>query len=336
MGQPAGVDMIEVLVTAVGGDVGQAVVKALRLSSTPMTIHGCDMDGSGVGAAFVDAFYTLPAASEPTYVEDLTALCRVTGARVVIPTSEQEIRELCSLGKLENGTCVVCQRAAVVFPFSDKLYTMSRLEGIVDLAPYADGEYSKCVADLVECTDFPLVVKARRSCGSKSLSIVTTKRELAEALRQTEKPLVQAYIPDTAGEYSVGVYWGRDFHDAIAFRRTLAGHGCSWEAVVDQDADVLSYARWIAAVVEPRGSINIQVRKNAQGVHLLEVNPRFSSLAAARAVAGFKDVEWSVVEALDLPISPPMTYTPLRFRRYYGELIDCGDGYQAIPQWRLE
>jgi len=78
----------------------------------------------------------------------------------------------------------------------------------------------------------------------------------------------------------------------------------------------------------------VQVRKSAAGVRLLEVNARFSSLAPARAYAGFRDVEWSVVLALGRePEVPRDGYRPIKFHRFVHEMVDDGSGYAPIPQW---
>ena len=78
----------------------------------------------------------------------------------------------------------------------------------------------------------------------------------------------------------------------------------------------------------------MQVRKNASGVWLLEINPRFSSLAAARAACGFRDVEWSVAAALgefDAGTKPALKQ--MRFHRFISELVDFGAGYKVLDQW---
>ena len=125
-----------------------------------------------------------------------------------------------------------------------------------------------------------------------------------------------------------------EFSDVIVFRRTLGAVGCSWYAETTTDADVAVYARQILSATGLNGSANLQVRKSHTGVRLLEINPRFSSLASARAVAGFRDAEWSVCQSLGLPLERPGTqYRDVRFQRFFHELVDVGDGYHAVRQW---
>ena len=327
--------VIRVLVTAVGGDLGQAVVKALRLSSRPLECHGCDVDPDSVGRVFVDEFHGVPPASEVDgYREELNEVCRSRNIHVVIPASDAEIDVLSRVGTLSCGSVVVSQPAAWIDTYGDKLRCMRALDGHVELAPFADGADAGQVERLVREEGYPLVIKARRSSGSRSLSVAKDERELAIALAETASPLVQAYIGAELGEYSVAVFACDSFEAVIGFRRKLGPGGSSWLAETTDDEQVLEYARKVSRAVGARGSINVQVRKGAAGVRLLEINPRFSSLAAARALCGFRDVEWSLDLALgDSPATPAQPFRSIRFRRFLGEAVDLGEGFAPVAEW---
>ena len=103
---------------------------------------------------------------------------------------------------------------------------------------------------------------------------------------------------------------------------------------MEADKEVLDYSLKIARLVRCEGSLNVQVRKNASGVWLLEINPRFSSLAAARAACGFRDVEWSIAAALDeFDGKQRPALKAMRFHRFISEVVDFGAGYKAMDQW---
>lgn len=328
---------MSVLITGVEGDLGQALVKALRLSTKRIQCHGCDMDGAGIGSAFVESFHVVPRADDPAYVGVIDNLCRSLSVDVLIPGSEPEINVLCRLGtppRLPSGVPIVCQEADWIEMYGDKLKCMIFLCGRVDLAPFADGTDTSAVEDLIQRVGFPLVVKDRRSSGSRSLVIVSNRQDLETSLANAQSPLVQAFIDDSGGEFSIGVFSAAGATLAIAFRRTLGPGGCSWYAESSRDADILTYALKVAAETHAKGSINIQVRKSSKGVRLLEINPRFSSLVAARAVCGFRDAEWSLEQALGcLQIKRSQPFREIRFRRYVSELVDFGDGFGSIAKW---
>jgi len=82
---------VRVLVTGVGGTLGQGITKALCLSDMPLEISGCDAIQDGVGAAFVKRFHQVPLAGDPSYTEIIDAICERSGYSAVLPATEQEI-----------------------------------------------------------------------------------------------------------------------------------------------------------------------------------------------------------------------------------------------------
>jgi carbamoyl-phosphate synthase large subunit len=328
-----------VLVTAVGGDLGQAVVKALRLSDFVAEIHGCDADDLDYARALVDGYFRAPPASEgDRYVRQLDAVCRERSLHAIVPASDPEIIALAHLaprGTLPCGARVVCQDPDWLDTYGDKLTCMRSLEGKVPLAPFADGGDRDALAELVASAGFPLHVKPRRSSGSRDARVASDRSELDLAVSQIRLPLVQQFIADDHGEYSAGLFFHDGLEEALVFRRQLGPVGCSWYAQTHHDEEVLDYVLRVGRACGLKGSANVQVRKSSEGVRLLEVNPRFSSLAAARALCGFNDVAWSLKVALGLPWHPPERYRSIRFRRYFSEVVDLGEGFTAVARWQF-
>lgn len=331
---------LNILVTGVGGDLGQAIIKSVRLMDMPVKLFGCDIDSKSIGRAFVDEFFTIKSASDRKYLSLLNDFCLKKKIHIVVPGSEPEVYILSCLGnrntpRLPCGTIVVCQKANWLKIYGDKLKCFRELYGKVALSPFADGTNDGEIKKFVSEELFPCVVKPRVSAGSKDLKIAQNKDQLLGFTREVSNPVVQEYIDDTYGEFSVGVFSTDSFTTAIAFKRTLGSFGATWYADnYDQDREVLNYAYKIANATGLRGSCNIQVRKGNNGVRLLEINPRFSSLVAARAACGFKDLEWSIYTALNIKVSEPdYPYKRLVFRRYLHELVNFGDGYVVLDEW---
>ena len=324
-----------VLVTGVGGDLGQALVKALRLTHAPVEVYGCDMDSRSVGEVFVDEFCVVPPAHDSDhYVEALDRVCRSFEVDAVVPSSEPEIEVLSRLGRLPCGSPVICQPADWFETHADKLSCMEALKGHVDLAQFADGADPDQVERIIDQEGFPLVVKPRRSSGARSVVIAHDDQELAAALANTGSPFVQKFIDEEMGEFTVGVFSCDAFEAMICFRRELGPVGCSWFAESVDDDAILQYARQVAHAAQGNGAFNIQVRKSSKGVRLLEINPRFSSLVAARALCGFRDLEWSIELASGrVPAKPSEPFRHIGFRRFVHEVVDLGDGYGTVSAW---
>jgi carbamoyl-phosphate synthase large subunit len=329
---------VRILVTGIDGDSGQSLVKALRLSVMPVELHGCDSAGGGLGSTFVRSCHSVPPASDrAAYVGRLDEICRRYRMDAVVPATPSEIDVLCRLGdppRLPSGAPVVCLPASYRDVFDDKLRCYRALEGHVALAPFADGSDLPAVYRLVEQFGYPLVVKRRRGRGGDSFAGIRGEEDLLMALSRTPDPVVQGYIDEARGEHTIGVFASESAVTAIAFRRRLGRTGSSWSAQTLDDPEVLAYAEQVARVSGLRGAANIQVRQSEAGVRLLEVNARFSSLAPARAYAGFRDVEWSVAVSLGrAPDIPADGYRRIRFQRFVHEMVDVGDGFAPVAEW---
>jgi carbamoyl-phosphate synthase large subunit len=329
--------VIKVLVTAAGGDLGQAIVKCLRLGTRRYEVHGTDMQTGGVSSLFVDHFHPLPPARDPEYIDRLDALCRQHGIDAVIPASEPEIARLCELRShpaLPGGARVVSQSPAINATYGDKLKCFETLSGTVPLADFTAASDRTVAEAFLAAHPFPICLKERVSSGRKGVLIVKDAAEFAHEWPHFKMPLLQALIDGDDREYSVGVFTHEKEIRLISYRRRLDRLGCSWFAVLDQPEPVLDYCRRIAAVVGAQGSINVQLRMSSKGPLLLEINPRFSSLAAARAACGFNDVEWSLLQTLGCeppPASPPPHQ--FRYQRYLSEAVDFGEGMHVPRAW---
>jgi carbamoylphosphate synthase large subunit len=270
-------------------------------------------------------------------VEALNSLCRSLDIQAVIPASESEITVLSRLGdppRLGCGAAVVCQPARHVDIFGDKLRSMQALEGAVELAAFADGSDRQAVERLIERAGFPVVVKSRRASGSAAVHVARGWPDLERRLAETPCAVMQQHVTADGGEFSVGVFRSPRFQASVVFRRELAPQGCSVYAESTEDPEVQDYVERLMRATDLEGSVNVQVRKGAEGVRLLEINPRFSSLVALRALCGFRDAEWSVRMALGWPIEPPAgSFRAARFQRFFHELVDLGEGFAAVAEW---
>lgn len=325
---------MKVLVTAVGGDFGQALVKSLRVSPEKYFVWGTDAKSAGIGSKFVDAFAILPRADKPeAYLKALNNLCCRNKIKVVVPASELEIKTIAKASpdlRLPCGTIILSQTYKWISMYGDKLRCMEKLAGQISLPAFSDGKNSRALQKMIKKTGFPVVVKPRFSSGSRAIYIAHNREDLNFFLKKVPQPIVQEYLSDRLGEYSVGAFVSGNMKEFICFKRTLGSVGCTWFAEVVQDSQVLAFSKKLARLTHLSGAANFQVRKTAKGIGLLEINPRFSSLVAARALCGFYDLDWSIKQRLGLKVKQKKgTYLSLRFQRFFHEMIDFGNGFKS-------
>src|SRR5256885_13131001 len=83
--------MHRVMVTAVGGNIGQGVVKALRSGSRQYFIVGTDMEPRSAGFSFVDRAYVTPGANAPKMAALLTPIIESERIEAIYVCSPQEL-----------------------------------------------------------------------------------------------------------------------------------------------------------------------------------------------------------------------------------------------------
>src|SRR5262245_30059672 len=87
--------VIGVLVTGVGGPLGQALVKAARQSALPSRVVGTDRTDLSVGLHWVYKSFVIPdAGQEQSYLEHIRRACAAEQIRAVLPGSDRELELL--------------------------------------------------------------------------------------------------------------------------------------------------------------------------------------------------------------------------------------------------
>ncbi|WP_303964802.1 ATP-grasp domain-containing protein [Sporosarcina ureae] len=275
-----------ILVTAIGGDVGHSILKCLTSESD--VLIGCDIDSHPVGLDVVDQFFSsLPVGNED-YISQIANKCKIFNVTHLIPVSEHEIEKIIKhLDVFKRlNVKVLINTKEIVDTCLDKYLTAKRLENLgLDIPDYfTEDEF---VSD-----GRKYMVKFRKSCGSKLLTVITTQKELNKIRSSVSEPLIiQEYIDESDQEYTVGVF--SDGHEirVIAFQRRLKGGYTKFVRLVDDSSitrDAIIAAQGLGLV----GSFNIQLRKSNGKNYIFEINPRISGTVNFRHMLGFDDVRW--------------------------------------------
>ena len=80
--------MDSIAVTAVGGGVGQSVLRALRLSLLSWQTIGFDANPWGIGLYTCNRGYLLPLVNDDSYIERLLQVLTQGKVQVLIPGSD--------------------------------------------------------------------------------------------------------------------------------------------------------------------------------------------------------------------------------------------------------
>lgn len=293
-----------VLITGVGGDIGQSIIKCLREINYNFILLGCDIDPYAAGKDEVEKFLIAPKTVETDrYFRFIRQNADRYKIRFIYPTTEAEIvffnlhREYFQ----EREIIVFINRASIINTFFDKYKTIKFLKE--NDIPCPD---TFLVQDYDNQLDFPILIKPRRGCSSRGVVKINNKEEFDFYKKRIRNAIVQEYISNEDSEYTTGVFSNGGKVYSITFKRLLGFGGVSKIAQLIIDNKFFKLAEKIAHKSGLIGSMNIQIRKRKRKLLIFEINPRFSSTVYFRHCFGFQDVKWW----LDIKENKDIKYIP--------------------------
>ncbi|MBU0591279.1 MAG: ATP-grasp domain-containing protein [archaeon] len=299
-----------ILVTAVGGDIGQGVVKCLReLPAYYDKLIGCDTNRYAAGAKWVDKFFIAPHSSkEREYGLFIDSLIRNEKIRYVFPINEDEIKFFNkNRSKYINSVKIFINTPFILDTFLDKYKSMVFLKEHKITCPKTI-LLSKYSGGLI----YPFLIKTRHSYGGKGVTMVNSHKEFEFYNKKSKDIIVQEYIGSKHEEYTVGVFSNGGNIYSIAFRRYLSGECGGFSRFVElvHDTKITKIAEEIAKLTGLNGTINIQMRKINGDYSIFEINPRISSTVYFRHFFGFQDIKW----LLDTELGKEIRFVPKYFK----------------------
>jgi carbamoyl-phosphate synthase large subunit len=283
-----------VLVTGIGGNVGQGVLRNLRALDTKLWIVGSDIGRATAGHHFCDAFAQLPYAYDPEYVPRMVELCRREQVELVIPSTDYETYHL---GLARNSLpALLVSPPEVTRMCLDKWETWQALAA--RSIPFADSSLPSQYRG-----DFPeIIVKPREGRGSRGVHVNPPDWRSFDDSNVIQQRLLGPEITTAFYVTREGRLLGE-----ITFERTLVA-GATERATVTF-AHEKPMRRIIDALVrafEIRGPCNVQSIVTVEGPIPFELNCRYSGTNSIRARFGFEDVRYGIEEYLlgTAPASP--------------------------------
>lgn len=282
-----------ILLTAIGKRV--ELVKHLK---TKAKVIGADASNQNAARYFTDAFYLIPKASEPEYIDALTDICKKENVDFIIPLHEAEFETLSVNRKLfENiGTTLVLSDEPVIDICKDKFKTAEFFDKYEIPAPYT---YPKGETSDIK---FPVIVKPSDGMGSMGVFVVSDSDDLAYSIKKTQSPIIQEKIEGT--EFTMDVLCDMDGNViyVVPRERLEVRDGEVNKSQVVLDDGIIALSKKVVEAMrlegKVRGPLTLQCFKTKEGsLKMLEINPRFGggvplSFAAGADYAGcFLDIK---------------------------------------------
>lgn len=326
-----------VLVTAVGGNIGQGIVKSLRNGKRSYFIVGIDMTPLSAGFSFVDSYHVVPKTGSIGFKDRIKGIASEEGIEAIYvcsPTELQFFSEHKEEFEKEIGLSVFVNPPEVVRIGSDKLMTAEFLRK--NSLPYPEtvsANDEEGISEIIERNGFPLFVKPREGCSSKNVSLVNSREEINAARILVPNLIVQMYLPNVDSEYTATTVSDSDqkVRASIVLHRDLI-QGTTYRTELIRDIDITDQVIRIVESLRAVGSCNLQFRLIDGKVFVFEINPRFSGTSGVRYLYGFNDAEM-VFEHFRLGID--MTQPELHqavILRYWNEVYIPGADFRTLRE----
>lgn len=285
-----------VLITAIGGNVGQGVLKALRAAGRNFYVVAIDMEPLSAGFFMADSYYQISKTGDPSFISELKSIAKKERIEAIYVCSPTEL-EFFSINKesleKELNISVFVNPTDVVLTGTDKMRTVDFLRN--NNLPYPQTAHAtdeRGVNEIIEKYNFPLIVKPRRGFTSKNVFLVNSMEEIMAALTLVPDMIVQRYLPDSESEYTATVISGdnRKVLASIVLHRKL-NQGTTYRTEMVEEENITNQVINIANALGIIGVCNLQFRLMNERVFIFEINPRFSGTAGIRYLYGFNDPE---------------------------------------------
>lgn len=277
-----------VLITGIGGNVGQGVLRNIRSMGRNIRIVGTDIATFNAGCHLCDASYKVPYSYDPNYIPAIKSIIDTEKIDLVIPTTDYEIFYLSDAQPVLNVP-VVASDAQAAKRYLDKYetYRYHHANGIPFSKSWLPSEYDG------SCDD--IIVKPREGRGSRGIHINP----------ENPKAFGDDYMvqPRHNGiEITTAFYVNRqgELHGMITMDRELS-NGATSRSTVNRtwDAELEAILRKMIALGGLRGSLNLQSIVTQSGeIVPFEVNCRISGTNSIRHNLGFQDVVYTIQEYL--------------------------------------
>ena len=287
----------KVLVTGIGGNVGQGIIRNIRKTNFDITVVGTNIESFSAGNHLCDLFYKVPFAYEENYISEIIKIVTSEKIDLIIPSTDYEIYYL-ALHKGEVPCEIVVSEKETASNYLDKFLTFKHLDknDLAFATSFLPSNYSG------EFNEF--ILKPRKGRGSRGLKINPAS---IEGYSDDEYMIQELHKgPEITTAFYVNKH--KKLHGFITLDRVLEnGTTTHCKVVTEYDSKLKELLEKIIKVSNIRGSANLQSIVNAKGeIMPFEINCRISGTNSIRANFGFEDVKYTLEEWLyDTKLSQP-------------------------------
>ncbi|MBG6236604.1 carbamoyl-phosphate synthase large subunit [Pedobacter sp. CAN_A7] len=289
-------DKKRILVTGIGGNVGQGIIRNIRSLGYPIEIIGCNTLAFSAGNHLCDKFYEVPFAYTDNYITTIRNIVIDEDIDLIIPSTDYEVYYLSQYkDEIPCKLAVSDQDTAEIYLDKYKTYLHHKQFDIPFAPAFLPSTYDGSFSDYI--------VKPREGRGSRGIHI-----NPESLIGFNDDYMIQQLITGTEITTAFYVNKKNELHGFINLKRQL-DNGATNECYVDQQNNV-ELEKILTKIINHSkisGSANLQSILTDEGQIIpFEINCRISGTNSIRSNFGFEDVKYTLQEFLyEEPISKP-------------------------------
>lgn len=289
---------VNILVTSCGGDIGQSIGKILNKLN--YNSFGMDISDKNASKFIYNHFDVGLKVSDKNYMATIKNYVAKHKINIIIPASEPELRFYTEHYKdtpvIDGATVLISNHFSRKIGFNKRETCVFLKENNLPNPAL----YTLNSGNIV----FPIIAKPNTGAGSANIFKVDDFEEFKFLTKKYEDLIFQELLDGAEGEFTCCVYRTKKGETRnISFKRELTAGGYSGYGEVVEDKRIQHLLVKLAQLLNLEGSINVQLRIHHGVPVVFEINPRFSSTILFRDLLGFRDLQWSIQEALNEEIS---------------------------------
>jgi carbamoyl-phosphate synthase large subunit len=278
----------KVLVTGIGGNVGQGILRNIRDSFPNLIIIGVDIANFTSGNYLCDKTFQVPYSYADDYILAIQKIVNEEFVDVILPSTDYEVYYL-SLHQSLINAAIVASDSEIAKLYLDKYETFlyHNKNDIPFAKSWLPNEY--------DFSEKEIIAKPREGRGSRGILI-----NPSNPLELPDGYMIQPLVKGK--EITTAVYVTKEnvLHSIFTMERELTnGTTSKCKVLFDYDEKLKVIIQKMIDLGGLKGSFNLQsIVTNEGDIVPFEVNCRISGTNSIRHNLGFQDVKYAIQEYL--------------------------------------
>ena len=277
-----------VLVTGIGGNVGQGILRNIKDSFPEIHLVGVDISEFSPGNYLCDKTYQVPFSNNKNYIPRIQEICNTEKVDLIIPSTDYEVYFL-SKNQDSISASVIASDYKTTEKYLDKYksYLYHEENGIPFSKSWLPSNYIPIEGDII--------AKPREGRGSRGILINPSSLD-----GMADDYLIQPLLKGKEITCAVYVTKRNELHGLFTMERELTNGTTSKSKVVfEHDEKLRDIALKMISLKGLRGAFNIQsIVTKDNNIIPFEINCRISGTNSIRHNLGFQDVKYTIEEHL--------------------------------------